>query len=106
MGSVDLRTKSLKSNGRIVSKLLKFFSLQQRSFAELPLCSNPVLQYFPQQQLMYSCAHVDFSGIATPRHTRACAHIKFTGARVKIMWKAKVKDQLLDMCDRFHVDVK
>ena len=25
----------------------------------------------------------------------ACAHVKFTGAHVKIMWKAKVKDQLL-----------
>ena len=33
------------------------------------------------------------SGVATPRHTRACAHIKFAGARVKIMWKARVKDQ-------------
>jgi len=32
------------------------------------------------------------SGVATPGHTRACAHIKFTGARVKVMWKAKVKD--------------
>ena len=31
------------------------------------------------------------SGIAAPRHTRACAHIKFPGAGVKIMWKAKVK---------------
>ena len=31
------------------------------------------------------------SGIATPRHTRACAHVKFPGARVKIMWKANVK---------------
>ena len=35
------------------------------------------------------------SGVATPRHTRACAHVKFTGARVKVMWKAKVIDQLL-----------
>ena len=33
------------------------------------------------------------SGIATPGHTRACAHVKFAGARVKM--KAKVKDQLL-----------
>ena len=32
------------------------------------------------------------SGVATPRHTRACAHVKFAGARVKIMSKAKVKD--------------
>ena len=35
------------------------------------------------------------SGVATPGHTRACAHVKFTGAQVKVMWKAKVKDQLL-----------
>ena len=35
------------------------------------------------------------SGVATPGHTRACAHVKFAGARVKIMWKAKVKDQVL-----------
>ena len=34
-------------------------------------------------------------GIATPGHTQASATIKFTGAWVKIMWKAKVKDQLL-----------
>ena len=34
------------------------------------------------------------SGIATPGHTRASAHIKFAGARVKIVWKAKVKDQV------------
>jgi len=36
-----------------------------------------------------------FSGVATPGHTQACAGVKFTGARVKIMWKAKVKDKLL-----------
>ena len=35
------------------------------------------------------------SGVATPGHIRACAHVKFTGAQVKVMWKAKVKDQLL-----------
>ena len=35
------------------------------------------------------------SGVATPGHTRASAHVKFAGARVKIMWKAKVKDQVL-----------
>ena len=35
------------------------------------------------------------SGITTPRHTRACAHVKFAGAQVKILWKAKVKDQVL-----------
>ena len=35
------------------------------------------------------------SGVATPKNTRACAHIKFTSVRVKIMWKAKVKDQVL-----------
>ena len=35
------------------------------------------------------------SGVATPGHTRACAHVKFTGAQVKVMLKAKVKDQLL-----------
>ena len=34
----------------------------------------------------------DSSGVATPGHTRAYAHVKFTGARVK---KAKVKDQVL-----------
>ena len=39
--------------------------------------------------------HFISSGVATPGHTRACAHIKFAGARVKIMYKAKVKDQLL-----------
>ena len=33
------------------------------------------------------------SGVATPRHPQACAHVKFTGAQVKVMWKAKVKDQ-------------
>ena len=33
------------------------------------------------------------SGVATPRHPQACAHIKFTCAQVKIIWKAKVKDQ-------------
>ena len=33
------------------------------------------------------------SGIATPGHTRA--QVKFTGALVKILWKAKVKDHLL-----------
>ena len=33
------------------------------------------------------------SGVATPRHPQACAHINFTGAQVKVMWKAKVKDQ-------------
>ena len=33
------------------------------------------------------------SGVATPRHTRAYARVKFAGARVKM--KAKVKDQLL-----------
>ena len=32
------------------------------------------------------------SGVATPEHTRACAHLKFAGAWVK---KVKVKDQLL-----------
>ena len=45
------------------------------------------------------------SGIDTPRHPRACAHIKFTGAQVKVMWKAKVKDQAWsqDSCGReFH----
>ena len=47
------------------------------------------------------------SGVATPGHPRACAHVKFAGARVKIMWKAKVKDQVL-VCAiaKFHVDVK
>ena len=35
------------------------------------------------------------SGVATPGHTWAHAHVKFTGAWVKIMWKAKVTDQLL-----------
>ena len=34
------------------------------------------------------------SGVATPGHTRASAHVKITGARVIIMWKAKVKDQV------------
>ena len=34
------------------------------------------------------------SGVATPRHTWACAHVKFTGAQVKIML-IKVEDQLL-----------
>jgi len=38
------------------------------------------------------------NGVATPGHTRACAHVKFTGARMKIMWKARVKDQLLLAC--------
>ena len=40
------------------------------------------------------------SGVATPGHTRACAHVKFAGTQVKIMWKAKVKDQVLlqDSC--------
>ena len=33
------------------------------------------------------------SGVATPGHTHASAHVKITGARVMIMWKAKVKDQ-------------
>ena len=36
------------------------------------------------------------SGVATPGHTRACAHVKIAGTRVKIMQKAKVKDQLLE----------
>ena len=35
------------------------------------------------------------SGIAAPGHSWAFAHVKFAGARVKIMWKAKVKDQVL-----------
>ena len=34
------------------------------------------------------------SGIATPGHTRASAHVKITGAQVIITWKAKVKDQV------------
>ena len=29
-----------------------------------------------------------YSGIATPGHTRACAHVNFTGAWVNIMQKA------------------
>ena len=33
------------------------------------------------------------SGVATPGHPQATAHINFTGAQVKVMWKAKVKDQ-------------
>ena len=33
------------------------------------------------------------SSIATPRHPQACAHVKFTSAQVKVMWKAKVLDQ-------------
>ena len=45
--------------------------------------------------LHISCTDGQFSGVATPGHTRACAHVKFAGARVKIMWKAKVKGQLL-----------
>ena len=35
------------------------------------------------------------SGVATPGHTWACTHVKSTGAQVKIMWKANIKDQLL-----------
>ena len=37
------------------------------------------------------------SGVAIPGDIPGPVpmHIKFTGARVKIMWKAKVKDQLL-----------
>ena len=35
------------------------------------------------------------SGVATPGHTRACAHVKFACARVKIVYKAKVNNQLL-----------
>ena len=35
------------------------------------------------------------SGVATPGHTWACTHVKSTGARVKIIWKANIKDQLL-----------
>ena len=35
--------------------------------------------------------------------TRACAHVKISGAQVKIMWKAKV---VTSMCDCFHVDMK
>ena len=42
------------------------------------------------------------SGVATPRHTRACAHVKFAGAWVKIMWKPKVKGQVLT-CVRLQV---
>ena len=42
------------------------------------------------------------SGIATPGHTRACAHVKFAGAQVKIMWKVKVKDQSLT-CDHKYM---
>ena len=45
---------------------------------------------------------VEDSGVATPR---ACAHAKFTGAQVKKMWKAKVKDQLL-ACVIAFMDVK
>ena len=45
------------------------------------------------------------SDVATPRHTRACAHVKFTGSQAKIMWKAKLK-AVISMHDRFHVDVK
>ena len=33
------------------------------------------------------------SGIAPPRHTQACAQVKFARAWVQIMRKAKVKDQ-------------
>ena len=33
------------------------------------------------------------SGVATPRYPQACAHVKFTGTQVKVMWKAKTKDQ-------------
>ena len=35
------------------------------------------------------------SGIATPGVTRTCANVIFTGTQVKIMWKAKVNNQLL-----------
>ena len=38
---------------------------------------------------------LQLSGVATPGHTRACARVKFACARVKIMQKAKVKDQQL-----------
>ena len=31
------------------------------------------------------------SGVATPGLTQGRAHIKFTGAQVKIVWKAKVQ---------------
>ena len=31
---------------------------------------------------------VSTSGVATPRHTQACAHINF---RIKIMWKVRSK---------------
>ena len=40
--------------------------------------------------------HAIVSGIATPGHTRACAHVKFAG-----------KLRLNTMCNRkFHVDMK
>ena len=38
---------------------------------------------------------VPASGIVTPGLTQACTNVIFIGARVKIMWKAKVNNQLL-----------
>ena len=32
-----------------------------------------------------TCTSSHPSGVATPGHTQACAHVKFAGARVKIM---------------------
>ena len=40
------------------------------------------------------------SGVATPRHPQACAHVKLTGAQMKVMWKAKVKDQAWSQVSR------
>ena len=51
------------------------------------LCTQCHRCWNVQIKMQLSC-----SGVATPGHTRACAHVKFIGARVK---NRKVKDQLL-----------
>ena len=61
----------------------------------LHACALPAVLSFRALNHPFSMWQVLCSGVATPGDTRACAHVKFTGAQVKIMWKAKDKDQLL-----------
>ena len=48
-----------------------------------------------QYEYSYNLANSRENWAPQKNSTRACAHVEFTGGRVKIMWKAKVKDQLL-----------